>query len=588
MSPRPTPLALSFFSTSLVGGALLAAPVLAGGTSGITDRVSHYPDGSPMLLTSVNPAISSDGFVVAFETREALLPQDTNGVEDIYVVDRRTGEVRGASQSYQNNFGNAESKRPSISADGRFVAFQTSATNLAGILDQNSAEDIVVKDMVLRTTKLISGKNLSIVAANGASRAVAISANGRFVAFQSLATDMIPGDANGESDIYVRDLELDTMMIASKGVNGLGNGPSYAPSVSNDGLRVAFQSEATNLTLSADTNAAADIFVYFTDFVSCLLIHPLGGEADSDSFGVSISEDGSRVAFTSRATNLVPGDDNGVEDVFYSEVFPPAARPRLVSMAMDGTIGDDVSQNARISGDGQSVVFQSLSDNLAPESVPFTAIFLRDIAKEKTYLVSRPNGDQTLPNDTSRTPAPNFDATAIAFTSEATNLDLGEINTVPDIFVRSVFNEPEIYCTASVTSAGCVPTIGYLGVPSASADSGFVVSVDNVPNRKPGMLFYGFGGKNDVPFFGGTLCVKNVAGRSPVLFSGGNPPPANDCSGHMEIDMNAFAAGALGGSPRAALSLVGQRVNAQFWGRDPGAFPEPVYLSDALEYVVDF
>ncbi len=97
MSPRPMPLALPFFSTTLVGGALLAAPVLAGGTSGITERVSHYPDGSPMILTSVNPAISSDGFVVALETREALLPEDTNGVEDIYVVDRRTGEVRPSS-----------------------------------------------------------------------------------------------------------------------------------------------------------------------------------------------------------------------------------------------------------------------------------------------------------------------------------------------------------------------------------------------------------------------------------------------------------------------------------------------------------
>jgi Tol biopolymer transport system component len=584
------PLALPFFSTSLVVGALIAAPALAGGTSGITDRVSRYPDGSPMLMTSVNPAISSDGFIVAFETREALLPEDTNGVEDIYVVDRRTGEVRPASRSFQNIFGNGASKRPSISADGRFVAFQTLATNLAGILDQNSAEDVVVKDMLLQTTKLISGKNLSIVAANGASRAVAISANGRFVAFQSLATDMIAGDANGEWDVYVRDLELDTMMIASKGVNGQGNGPSYAPSVSNDGLRVAFHSEATNLTLSADTNAAADIFVHFTDFSACLLISHTGTEADSDSFGVSISEDGSRVAFTSRATNLVPGDNNGVEDVFYSEVFPPEAWPRLVSMAMDGTIGDDVSQNARISGDGRSVVFQSLSGNIAPESVPFTAIFLRDIAKQKTYLVSRPNGDQTLPNDISRTPASSFDATAIAFSSEATNLDQGEVNTVPDTFVRTVFNEPEIYCTAKVTSAGCVPTISYQGLPSASAsaDSGFVVSVDDVPNQKPGMLFYGLSGKNDKPYFGGTLCVKKVAGRSPVLFSGGTPPPAKDCSGHMEIDMNAFAAGALGGNPHAALSLVGQRVNVQFWGRDPGAFPDPVYLSDALEYVVDF
>lgn len=570
---------------SLCLSSLVCLPALAGGASGITERVSRYEDGSEMSVTSKEPVISGDGFFVAFETREPLLPGDTNGVEDIYVVDRRTGDVRAASQSFQGAFGNAASRNASISSDGRFVAFQTSASNLAGF-DWNGADDVIVKDMLLLTTKMISGSNLSNVSANGASRVPWISGNGRFVAFQSLATDMIPGDANGTWDIYVRDRELDTMWLASSGVNGQGNGPSYGPAVSNDGLRVAFHSEATNLGVSPDTNAASDIFVHHTQFGACHLISRRINEADSDSFGVSISEDGERVAFTSRATNLFVTDTNGVEDVFYSETDPPSATPRLVSRGMAGEIGDDVSHYPQISGDGRTVVFQSIADNLTPEAFSFSAIFMRDLEEGKTYLVSRPNGDESLPNDLSRIPAVNFDATAVAFASDATNLDQGDFNGVPDIFVRSVFHNPKIYCEAKVTSSGCVPTIAFQGEPSASADSGFVVSVSNVPNQKPGMLFYGFSGKNDVPYFGGTLCVKSVVGRSPVLYSGGSLPPQKDCSGSMQLDMNSFAAGLAGGHPHAGLSLVGQRVNVQFWGRDPGAVPDPVYLSDALEYVV--
>jgi hypothetical protein len=140
------------------------------------------------------------------------------------------------------------------------------------------------------------------------------------------------------------------------------------------------------------------------------------------------------------------------------------------------------------------------------------------------------------------------------------------------------------YCTAKVNSLGCLPAIAGTGTPSASAGSGFVVSASNVRNQKQGLIFYGISGPRAVPFQGGTHCVQLPTKRTIVVGSGGSPT-GNDCSGVYSIDMNAFAAGALGGNPLGALSVAGTQVHCQCWGRDPGfAAPNNTTLSDALRY----
>ena len=143
------------------------------------------------------------------------------------------------------------------------------------------------------------------------------------------------------------------------------------------------------------------------------------------------------------------------------------------------------------------------------------------------------------------------------------------------------------YCTAKVNSLGCTPAISAAGVPSASAGAGFVVSGSSVRNQKPGLLLYSTTGRAALPFQGGWLCVAGPVRRSIPLASGGTPLPANDCTGVYTIDMNAFAVGALGGTPSPALTVVGTLVDCQCWGRDPG-FPAPnnSTLSDALEYSI--
>jgi VCBS repeat protein len=142
------------------------------------------------------------------------------------------------------------------------------------------------------------------------------------------------------------------------------------------------------------------------------------------------------------------------------------------------------------------------------------------------------------------------------------------------------------YCTAKLNSLGCLPGISSLGIPSSSGASGFTVRATNVRNNKPGLLFYGTNGRAALAFQGGTLCVKPPVKRTPAVTSGGSPA-GNDCTGVLAIDMNAFAAGSLGGNPLPALSVAGTTVDCQWWGRDPG-FPAPnnTTLTDGLEYEI--
>jgi len=566
---------------TLTLGSLAAAPSWAGGgTTGVTERISFTEDGSSVSENCADPAISADGRFVAFSTEEALLAADDNGRSDIYVQDRETGLLVCASVNYWGQYVDGDAMYPSISANGRCVAFETTADAFG--FDVNGTTDVIFVDLDEGVPRMASGTNGSIVSGNNTSRAPSLSADGRYVAFQTAASDILPGDTNTKWDIYVHDMLTGNVSRASIGTLGESNDNSFNPSISANGLRVAFESLASNL-IFGDANGERDIFVHRFDggFTQLMTRSAVGDQSDNSSHHAEISDDGIIVLYRSEASNLVANDLNGQSDAFYGIVGQQGAF--LVSASLAGTPANGSTTHVNLSPDGRYAAFRNSGNNLTPSSSGIADVYLRDLETLSTWLVSRPTGATLVANHGSSAPAVSENGAHVAFLSNATNLDLSDTNSVTDIYVRTTIEDATPYCDTMITVAGCEPSITSIGISSASADAGFNIVATDVAPDKPSLLFYGFSGRKSLPFMGGTHCVKGSTKRSLILRS--VPVGAGPCDGVLTFDMNAFAAGAIPGNPQLALSVVGQTVNAQFWGRDPGsAFG--VFLTNAIEYVV--
>ncbi|WP_203790950.1 PD40 domain-containing protein [Paractinoplanes rishiriensis] len=280
-----------------------------------TTRVSVTSAGAEADNTSHSPAISADGRYVAFVSHAAnLVPGDTNATEDVFVHDRQAGTTRRISVSTAGVEANERSLGPTITADGRYVAFGSFATNLV----PSGASGVFVRDLRQNHTELASVTSSGVPAGGNLGLNAAISAQGRHVAFYTDAPDVVPGDTNTVQDIFVRDLRADTTSRAGLSSTGLqGDDNSFAPAISGNGRFVAFGSFATNL-VPGDTNGVEDIFVQdrWTGVTRRVSVSGTNGEGDSVSDSAALSADGTRAAFVSYATNLVPNDRNRILDVF--------------------------------------------------------------------------------------------------------------------------------------------------------------------------------------------------------------------------------------------------------------------------------
>ncbi|BEL06888.1 PD40 domain-containing protein [Actinoplanes sichuanensis] len=280
-----------------------------------TTRVSVTGAGAEADNTSHSPAISADGRFVAFVSYAAdLVPDDTNGVEDVFVHDRQTHSTRRVSVSTAGAEANERSIGPTITTDGRYVAFGSLASNLV----PSGAGGVFVRDVWRNRTELASVTSAGQPAGGNLGLAATISAEGRFVAFYTDAPDVVPGDTNDVQDIFVRDLRTASTSRAGLTSKGLqGNDNSSMPAISGDGRFVAFVSYATNL-VPGDTNGVEDVFVQdrWTGSTRRVSVSASNGQGDSVSNSAALSADGSRVAFVSYATNLVPNDGNQLLDVF--------------------------------------------------------------------------------------------------------------------------------------------------------------------------------------------------------------------------------------------------------------------------------
>lgn len=440
------------------------------------------------------PSLSADGRYIAWQTSATnLVPDDLNkcgngdyskagSCPDIFLFDRLLGTFERVSvaddesEAQFDQFGFNGSAHPVITPDARYVAFRSDANNLVPG-DTNHKADIFLRDRQLGTTELVSVADDESLA-NGDSQTPAISSDGRYVAFHSLATNLVPGVGTSCSScghIYLRDRTLGTTELISRSAAGdPGNGASEGQqAMSADGRFVAYGSRASNL-VSGDTNDGPDIFVLdrMMNTVERVSVDSGGNEAHTDSMGggtPGISANGRFVVYFIGYSDLVAGDTNNVIDVFLHD--RDLHTTERVSVNSDEIEADDHAGMNRpvVSNDGRFVFFESRASNLDPAggntwippgdtmAIPVIHVFVRDRTLGTTTRLSV-NDLGEMADGNCVTPAIDEGAQNVAFTSEATNLSAPAPSTLPvsDVATRAaVKRSRSLVVSADCSAAVC-------------------------------------------------------------------------------------------------------------------------------------
>lgn len=398
-----------------------------------TTRVSVAGNGSQALDNSYTPSISADGRFVAFDSEANNLVANDTSNWDVFRHDRQTGETIRISVAHDGTQANDSSSDPTISADGRFVAFASSASNLV-VTDSNGISDVFLHDCLTGETKQTSIASDS-TQSNSYASPPSISADGRFVAFVSRASNLVEDDSNNVHDVFLHDRQTGKTTRESGSDAVQGNAGASSPVISADGQLVAFYSKATNM-VAGDINNSEDPFLHNrqTGETTLVSVASDGTHGHCCSQGLSISADGKLVAYASSAENLVADDTNGEYDIFLHDT--QAGEATRVSIASDGTEGNDSSTSPAISADGRFVAFGSHASNLvADDTNNERDIFIHDRQTgETTRLSVASNGTQG--NDYSGSPAISADGRFVTFFSVADNLVAGDTNSWGDIFLH--------------------------------------------------------------------------------------------------------------------------------------------------------
>ena len=427
---------------------LIALATLCGASPGVAQRatrISVGPEGQQGDGDSWYNWMSYDGRFVSFHSAAgSFLDNDTNGIDDAFVYDRLAGSLRCVSLDPLGAVGNGRSQRVRVSGEGGFAAFHSQATNLVASDANGARSDVFVCELSTGQLTLVSVSSEG-QQGNHYSEYPSISADGRYVAFISRATNLIADDTNGPVvDVFVHDRQTGQTVCASVDTGGVqANANSFYPMLSGNGRRVVFMSQASNL-VPGDTSEGYDIFLHDLDTQQTIRVNvdSAGVQAqgpdpnapgNSDSFYPTISHDGQRVAFLSNAIDLVSGDTNGADDIFLHNVS--TGLTTRVSVSSAGQQGDDDSAWPRISPEGRYVAFNSYAGNLVGgDTNNHSDIFLHDLETSHTWRVSR-MFDGAQPNGDSRVPAVSQAAQFVAWYSEATNLVADDTNGKRDEFL---------------------------------------------------------------------------------------------------------------------------------------------------------
>jgi Tol biopolymer transport system component len=393
---------------------------------------------------SGDPSFGGDGGELAFASQATNLGPDVGSrrISNVYTYNLFTQKTSLVSAGIGGP-ANAASSTPSLSANG-IVVFASKATNLVAGTPKHTS-DVFIR-VGQGPTRLLS-LGFGGVQPDAPSSQPVISANGRYVAFQSSADDLVAGDDNGASDIFVVDLLTGTVRRADvTSGGGQANGDAYNPSISADGSLVSFTSDATNL-VHGDHNHVSDVFVH-NMLTGATRRVSVSGRGKEQNAGVpapfaqisDLSGDGRFVVFDSNAGNLVTGVHGAHTEVFRHDLLTGATT--VLSRSTSGALADNDSFAPATSADGSVTAFESFADNLAKPWVPNENVFVRDASVETTSTVDLtasgaprgPEVDAQLLQQAAVSPDGQF----VAFVSGAGNLVSGDFNGLDDLFVRYI------------------------------------------------------------------------------------------------------------------------------------------------------
>jgi Tol biopolymer transport system component len=508
---------LAILSLALAASLLAAAIAALAGASGseeptttLVSRVGGH--GRAGNENSTQPSISADGRYIAFVSRASnLVPEGKSGLIEIFVKDMQTGAVTLVSRADGPAGAVADDHtfEPSISADGRYVAFRSSARNLSP--DDTAFNDVYVRDLSAGTTLLVSrASGASGAAADGESSSAAISADGRHVAFASSSHNLTADPSTAESAVFVRDLDSGVTELVSRpsGPGTAASDYSQEASISADGRFVAFSSTA-NLApddVDADSAFRQDVFVRDRATATTILASRASGATGAPSDVISqepaISADGLHVAFASDAE--LTGQRGYQRNVFVRDIA--AATTKLVSVGDEGRAGD-ARRDPAISADGSYIAFESRGGKISPVDADGRVdVFVRDMTRGISVTVSRRSGRLGLPADgSSEAPAISADGSYIAFESLAAGLNSATVAS------RNVFRRSVVYAKEAPlpTCKGRTPTV--IGTPDRDRLNG--------TSRKDVVI--AMGGDDRVSTYSGADVVCGGPGRD-VIDAGSN------------------------------------------------------------------